>query len=60
VWGVAMHPACINSDDLWVQINFVGRGATFFQGLCDNKLPEKYNKNLIFWADSCLEEMSAI
>jgi hypothetical protein len=39
----------MNSDDLWVQ-NFVGRGATFSQGLCDNKLPEQYNKNLIFWA----------
>ena len=32
VWGLTMHPAQINSGDQLVQ-NFVGQGATFFQGL---------------------------
>ena len=32
VWGLTMHPAYINSGDQLVQ-NFVGQGATFFQGL---------------------------
>ena len=32
VWGLTMHPAYINSGDQLMQ-NFVGQGATFFQGL---------------------------
>ena len=61
LWGLTMHSYINIGDQLVIKLCWANDnsfpGSRYFSRVTITLTPEKYNKNLDFWAESCLEEM---